>query len=297
MAKGMRVKEMGATINLGQYSSLHVTIGEESEFAGLDIAKGQKYLKAIAASVGGTLNLPDLPEKKKATKATKVQQEPQMTGERLFCFSGSGEINYDHSSHTYFNNQGVKYRSVTQLVAEFYPFDAEGKIAQAYMDFAASFGNLIHTAIQNSVIGKKPKKTLVTGVVDDVLEAMGDYGKAVVEQPLSYPEQELAGRFDIYTRGEKNVLWDVKTNSDLYSKANCKLPDQLREEFGKYWNVDTIYGEHCLQLNIYAWIIEHTTEEKVDEIKIIHVPDKFNEIIDVPKVDISKIFDAYSRNR
>lgn len=292
--KGMRVKEMGATINLGNYSSLHVTIGEESEFSGLDIAKGQKYLKAIAESVNGMLNLPDHPEKKVKTKAPVVEK-PTIMGERLFGFNGSGEIYYDHKNHAYTSAEGTRYCSVTQMLSEFYPFS--GDIAKEYMDFAAAYGNLIHTAIQNAVIGKAPKKKLVKEITDEALKAMGKFERGVVEQPIIYPEHEVAGRFDILTFAEKNTLWDVKTNSDLYASATCTLPEPLKQEFGKYWKVDSIYGEHCLQLNLYAYIIEHTTDVVVDNINIIHVPDGFKEIVHVPKVDVSAIFQAYGAIR
>lgn len=295
MAKGMRVKEVGATINLGEFSSLRVTIGEESEFAGLDIGKAQKYLQKIAEKVDGVLNLPTADQKMSKTAVERAKDSNNKVGKtvRTFC---DGRVQYDHETHSYASDKGEPYTSVTQFLSKFYPFNADGVIAQEYMDFAASYGNLIHTAIQNAVIGKAPKKSIVKPIVDAVLKDMSkyEYTKAEVEQILEYPEQKLAGRFDIITYkddGKKNIeLWDVKTNSNLYAKSDCKLPDEFKKQLAEWWNPETIYGEHCLQLNLYAHILEKAYGKNVVGIHIISVPDGYNEIVDVEKKDISGIF-------
>lgn len=292
--KTHRIKEVGATINLGNYSSLHVTVGEASEFAGLEFGRAVDYLKNIASEVDGVLNLPEKLKSKK--KVAEKSEEPK--GEKIYSFAGGPTIWYDHESHTYTSETGVPYVSVTQLLESFYPFEAADKISKEYMDFAASYGNLVHTAIQNAVIGKPPKKQMVAGVIEDVLKAMGPFNQRFVEQLIALPEQEVAGRFDILTKDEgKATLWDVKTNSSLYMETKCTLPDVLKEKYSKSWGVDTIYGEHCFQLNLYAYIIEKTTDWVIDEIKIIHVPDNFEGIIDVPKVDVSDILSYYGSIR
>lgn len=298
--RGMRIKDVGATINLGNYSSLHITIGEESEFAGLDLGRAETYLRKIAKSVDGILNLPEKEEKPQEEKPKQRTAHPTTGGVAMKDYAGNLVI-YDNNNHAYYNANYNRYDSVTQVVGEFYPFNSEGVIAQEYMDFAANFGNLIHSSIQNALIGKPPKKTLVKKVVDKTLKAMDfDAGKDVVsvEQLVIDHSNELAGRFDILTtRDDRTTLWDVKTNSNLYAKAECVLPDGLKQEFGEYWNTDTVYGEHCLQLNIYADILERVYGKKIDEIKIIHIPDDFQEIVDVPKIDISKIYWAYNSRR
>lgn len=293
--KDMRIKEVGATINLGNYSSLHITLGEESEFAGLDLGRAQKYLKRIAKASGGTLNLPDAEPKKKAKKKTPPDTP---TGEKLYSFKTDVPIYYNHATHTYTDEKGVIYDSVTQVLSTFYPFNANGVIKQEYMDFAASFGNLIHTTIQNSVLGLIPKKELVGDIARKALEAMGDYDEAFSERAIALPKQEIAGRFDIVTRKDDTyTLWDVKTNSELFAKVDCTLPKKLKEYFSEFWATDTTFGEHCLQLNLYAYIIEQTTDITIDSLKIIYVPDSFSEIVDVPKVDITPFLQAYGETR
>lgn len=289
---GMRVKDVGATINLGNYSSLHVTIGEEQEYAGLDIGRAEKYLRKIAESVDGVLNLPDSKKgKDKTDKATSSS-----SGVKMQDVAGS-PVFYDNNAHAYFNDKHVRYNSVTQLVGSYYPFNADGVIAQEYMDFAANFGNLIHTSVQNALIGKAPKKKLIKHIVEQTLEAMGhepDSG-VKVEQILVDHTNRLAGRFDILTtENGKNILWDVKTNSNLYAKANCNMPPHLKGHFSQRWNPDTVFGEHCLQLNIYADILERVYGIRVDAIKIIHIPDEFSEIVDVPQTDVSQVFLDYN---
>lgn len=300
MTKKMRIKDIGATINLGNYSSLHVTIGEPSEFAGLSFDAATTYLRNIAEKVGGVLNLPENLAKKTATtqKEQKVQETAPVLGEKVYCFGNTTPIWYDHASHTYTNEKGVAYESVTQLLSTYYPFNSDGKIKQEYMDFAASFGNLVHTAIQNAVIGRPPKKEIVAKIVEDVLASMGEYDEAFVERTIALPEQEVAGRFDILTRKEdKYTLWDVKTNTDLTLKVDCLLPEALVKKYSDFWAVDTTYGEHCLQLNLYAYIIEATTDIKIDDIKIIHVPDSFERIWPVPRADVSDLLSAYGSIR
>lgn len=294
--KKMRIKEVGATINLGNYSSLHVTIGESQEYAGLDIGRAEDYLRKVAESVEGTLNLPE--KKEKTVPKAKDKTEILPVGEKVFSFGGTDFAFYDHASHQYTSKDGVPYVSVTQMLSDFYPFNAKKAIKQEYMDFAASYGNMIHTAIQNAVVGMPPTKTFPASVAKSVLAQMGDFDKAFVEHAVLLPDQEIAGRFDILTEKDgKYTLWDVKTNTEIFAPSDCTLPQSLQLEFGKHWNVGTIYGEHCLQLNVYAYILEHTTDITIDEIKIIHVPDDFKEILPVPKIDISPIFQAFGAIR
>lgn len=300
MTKKMRIKDIGATINLGNYSSLHVTIGEPSEFTGLSFDAATTYLRNIAEKVGGVLNLPENLAKKNTTtkKSQKTQDVTPVLGKKIYCFGNTTPIWYDHASHTYTDERGIAYESVTQLLNTYYPFNLDGKIKQEYMDFAASFGNLVHTAIQNAVIGRPPKKELVSKIVEDALAAMGEYDEAFVECTIALPEQEIAGRFDILTcKEDKYTLWDVKTNTDLTLKVDCSLPEPLVKKYSDFWTVDTTYGEHCLQLNLYAHIIEATTNIKINDIKIIHVPDSFSQILPVPRVDVSDLLSAYGSIR
>lgn len=295
MTKQMRIKDVGATINLGNYSSLHVTIGESSEFAGLKLDQATAYLKTIAEKVGGVLNLPE----GVAKKQPKQQKESNPTidnAEKAYAFGGTIPILYDHATHTYMSEEGVKYDSVTQLLGTYYQQNAV--IAQEYMDFAACYGNLVHTAIQNAVIGKPPKKDLVKGIVKDTLKAMGHFDDAYVERFIALPEAEVAGRFDILTvaNGEY-TLWDVKTNSDIFAKSHCGLPEEIKKDFDTLWNLDTLFGEHCLQLNLYAYIIEKTTDIKISKLRIIHVPNGFKDIYTVAKTDVSKVLSAYLETR
>lgn len=287
--KGMRIKDVGATINLGNYSSLHITIGEETEFAGLDLGRAETYLRKIAKSVDGVLNLPEK-EDKPTEERTPLPEVQDIDGNKM---------HYDHETHAYSGENGVEYRSVTTMLSEFYPMNPA--ISQEYLDFAAAYGNMVHTAIQNAVIGKPPKKEMVKDTVEKVLAKMDKFDHAVVEQFIQLPNEEIAGRFDIlaYCDAEETeaILYDVKTNTDLYAKRECGLPPSLQRLFENDWNVETVYGEHCLQLNIYAYILEKVYGKKIKAIKIIHVPDGFKEIVDVPKVDITPIFQAYGAIR
>lgn len=286
--KEMRIKDVGATINLGNYSSLHVTIGESSEYAGLELQRATDYLKAIAAQVGGVLNLPDTA--KKVEKKTEQKEVPQTPlGKKIMAFGSALPVWYDHESHTYTDENGKSLMSVTQFVGQYYPFN--DSIAAEYMDFAAAYGNLIHTAIQNAVIGKPPKKGLIKEIVDEAMAAIGKTDEQYVESLIVSPEDGLAGRFDILTRLQNvTTLWDVKTNSDIFLKTpNCTLPPVAVEYLQDYWNPYCIFGEHSLQLNLYAYMIEKTTARKIDDIKIIHVPDGFNRVYPVQRVDVEKL--------
>lgn len=283
--KEMRIKEVGATINLGNFSTLHVTVGESHEYAGLELQRTTSYLKDIAEKVGGILNLPE-----GMVDSKKVKKVATPKGEQGFSFGTSTPIWYDNSEHTYTDDKGEQYISVTQFLSNFYPQNA--KIAKEYMDFASNFGNLVHTAIQNSIIGKTPKKALVANIVEETKKAIGDYDEGFVEQLIALPEEHLAGRFDILTRvGNERTLWDVKTNSDLFMEVKNTFSQEVKDYLSEYWNPNTIYGEHCLQLNLYAYIIEQTTGQKIDNIRIIHVPDNFNTVYSVPKIDVGKLLE------
>lgn len=289
----MRIKDVGATINLGDYSSLHITIGEEYEFAGLDLGRAETYLRNIAKSVNGVLNLPEKAEPKdNSPQEDKTLQYPKKDLANKLIY-------YDDATHKYAGQNGTEYHSVTTMLKAFYPLSPY--IKKAYLDYASAFGNLVHTAIQNAVIGQAPKKSLTLDVVSDTLTALGEYHRAEVEQIIQYPAQEIAGRFDILLYPSEDdthcVLYDVKTNSDLYASRACSLPDSLKSAYGQFWNPETVYGEHCLQLNIYAYILEHEYGKIVDKIYIIHIPDSFEKVVPVPKKDVSQIFQAYSALR
>lgn len=288
--KGMRVKDVGATINLGNYSSLHITIGEESEFAGLDLGRAETYLRNIAKSVDGVLNLPEKDDSP-TPQATALEHPQKDLAGRL--------VYYDHATHSYAGQNGVEYHSVTTMLGDFYP--TSPYIKPQYMDFAAAFGNLIHAAIQNAVIGYPPKKGLTKAIVDQAVASIGKYDHAVVEQIIQLPAQEIAGRFDILTYADSEEvhasLYDVKTNTALYADRQCTLPPDLQNVLAEYWNPATVYGEHCLQLNIYAFILEKVYGKIIDHIKIIYVPDDYKDTIEIPKIDVSAIFQAYGSIR
>lgn len=283
--KEMRIKEVGATINLGNFSTLHVTVGESHEYAGLELQRTTSYLKDIAEKVGGILNLPE-----GMIDSKKVRKLSEKRGVQNYAFGTDIPVWYNHDTHTYTDENGDELTSVTQFLSTMYPQNA--KIAKEYMDFASNFGNLVHTAIQNAVIGKAPKKELIKGVVEDSMKAIGDFDEGFVEQLIVLPSEHLAGRFDILTRkGNERTLWDVKTNSDLFMEVKNTMPQTVRDFLEEYWNPNTIYGEHCLQLNLYAYIVEQTTGQTIDYINIIHVPDGFNRIYSVPKIDVEKFLE------
>lgn len=282
--KEMRIKEVGATINLGNYSTLHVTVGESTEYAGLELQRTTSYLRDIAEKVGGILNLPD-----KMVDSKKIKKMAEPLGVKGYSFGTDTPIWYDHANHSYTDSEGNELTSVTQFLSTMYPQNA--KIAKEYMDFASNFGNLVHTAIQNAIIGKAPKKELVKQIVDDAIKAIGEYDEGFVEQLIALPEKKLAGRFDILTRqGNLFTLWDVKTNSDLFMEVKSNFSQPIQDFLMEEWNPNTIYGEHCLQLNLYAYIIEKTTGKTIDSIRIIHVPDGFETVYAVPKIDMDKFF-------
>lgn len=278
----MRIKDVGATINLGNYSTLHVTIGESAEYQGLELQRSIDYLREIASQTGGILNLPD--ELAKSKKNKKVAPTAENRGVKNIAFGNAVPVWYEHSTHSYTTDDGMPLTSVTQFLSKFYPMNAN--IAQEYMDFAASFGNLVHTSIQNAAIGKPPKKNMVKGIVNDAMDALGAYQHVFVEQLIVLPEDGLAGRFDILTENEgKNTLWDVKTNSDLFLSVECNLPKPVEEYLLDFWNPQTTYGEHCLQLNLYAYMLGKVGR-LVEDIKILHVPDEFNKVYTVPRIDV-----------
>lgn len=290
--KKMRIKSVGGTINLGSFSSLRVELGEQQEFAGLELDQCVEYLKNIATTVGGTIDIPD--NVASGRKTVKKQQ-----GVLTPAYNG-GKVFFDEASHSYVSQDGVAYESVTRMLDNYYKFDADN-IKHEYMDFAINYGNLIHCAIQNSLIGKQPKSQVLKSIIEKTLDAMhktaGEWTKVDVEEILIDQEHLMAGRFDILTYNDddkKDVkLWDVKTNTDIFRKDNNKLPKALAEEYAQYWGVDTVYGHYCLQLNIYAWILENVYGKNVTDMYIIHIPDEFGRIVPVKKTDITGLIQSY----
>ena len=51
------------------------------------------------------------------------------------------------------------------------------------------------------------------------------------------------------------------------------------------------------RINLYAFMLEKTAGIKISKLKILHVPDDFEQVVEVPLVDVSSILQAYGASR
>lgn len=187
-------------------------------------------------------------------------------------------------SHTYSDEIGREYKSVTRFINQFVPqFDFEQKSKNYAAKYgmnvedvrekwtkknkdSTDFGTRIHTLIENSINKKSvdfgPFSKLVTLITDELVEQFT--GKFVTESVIYDPINLIAGTSDlIVDNGDSFSVVDFKTNKQI--KYTNDFDDKfLLKPISHLPNSE--YFKYSLQLSFYAFFYNNLTGKKIDRL-------------------------------
>lgn len=132
-------------------------------------------------------------------------------------------VEFIEESHTYVNSKGIIIPSVSDLVAHAFP-GTYANIPEEVLRKAADYGTKVHQILEEYDLGNKDRAyELAINGGNNMLNALGDYAQ-LKKKWIIYPKKQeeivdyqerYAGRYD--KLDEQNILWDVKTNSEMYA--------------------------------------------------------------------------------
>ncbi|MEA3430898.1 MAG: PD-(D/E)XK nuclease family protein [Nanoarchaeota archaeon] len=217
-------------------------------------------------------------------------------------------LKFDEKNHKY-THEGVEFISTTQFLEQFkVPFDKErwstyvanrdSKTQQEVLDMwarnakkARAFGTIIHNyadeVIKNksnqldSVHMRKGKLATIMNHVDSAIEMLDLKTIKHSEVMVWNKELRLAGTIDVVKQTQGGIaILDWKTNKEI--KLANRYQNMLHPltEFH-----DCNYNHYLFQLNMYRFLYEHTFNEKVTSLGIIHLSEQGYELIDCPILD------------
>jgi ATP-dependent exoDNAse (exonuclease V) beta subunit len=193
-------------------------------------------------------------------------------------------ITLDPESHTYQDELGTEYTSVTRLINKFVPsFDFEQKsklYASKYgMDVevvreswakknkdSTDFGTKIHSFIETALNTKKVTdneyKKVVKSIVDMLYEGFSGIYKT--EKIISDIKSKVAGTADLIIEDDNTFsIVDFKTNKQI--KYTNDFEDKfLFKPLSHLPNSE--YFKYSLQLSFYAYFYNNITNKHVDRL-------------------------------
>lgn len=208
------------------------------------------------------------------------------------------EITFTEEDHSYIDNAGRRYTSVTTLVHDcFEPFDAvatsermaarDGTDAgnlrdkwKAKAEDACAYGTRVHSYAEALMLGQQTPDPIdkrdrdAFGLVDIAVAGLKRrYDVVDAEMVIFDPLYTVAGTIDLIMRDRANginIFLDWKTNAEIKTQ-----PFGGRRGTGSCCHVpDCNYWHYALQLSIYQFLCEDMEIIKPDSSKraLIHIP-------------------------
>lgn len=226
------------------------------------------------------------------------------------------EVSFNAENHTYTNNLGENYISVTTLLGKYKPpFDKdkaaarvaarEGLTVEEILSYWADLnriaterGTLMHKAVEDFILTREIENSDLEYLcrhIETQLIANSQF-EVKGEELLYNHEYQIAGTADIILENDKYFkIWDLKTNKKINFTNNFNDGKFLFKPVDHLVNCE--YTNYALQLSAYAFLKEQITGKKCVELKIIHSSSSLNlnkEINESPvpylKTDIKNIF-------
>lgn len=215
---------------------------------------------------------------------------------------------FNEVNHTYFNEKGRQYRSITALIKHFVkPFERD-KIAKKYAkkhkkkveDVIEEWKKSSDDAIRKGIAYHKIKEDEINGqptiILDEVelpvFKAEWNQGLKINNslslEPGIYPElivwsdkYGVAGQVDRaeVTKKEYLNIKDYKTSKEI-KKHGFERWDGTKEtmSFPLQNLEDCNFNHYCLQINLYAFLIRQQNRKlKLGKLEIEHIIGDFNE--------------------
>ncbi len=208
-------------------------------------------------------------------------------------------LQFDTSTHQYFDGGGGVYQSVTTWLNKFEPFDADliskvqAKRRGTQQDVIlmewqekADLGTKVHNLVESRLeyIHNNEIFPDGEGLEYDIYKGLNKPEEIYFEQCFLHYTFGLCGMIDIITiKDGVCKVWDIKTTKDLTEKKRAKYKEP-------YQNVPK--GKLSLarlQASMYAKMIEWNGNEISDEVGVIHVEPYNMELLNIyhlPRVEI-----------
>jgi len=221
-----------------------------------------------------------------------------MNNSREVTLKWFGNIKFDEESHTYSDDEGTIYSSVTEYIGEFFPkFDQEGisqriasrdgvsqvEVLKQWED-KARFGTDIHNRIEELLSNPftLPSEEELTEEHFSVRQALSVVRgiKVLHNVKAIYPEvrifnkdYKLAGTIDLLmiTHDNEIVLADWKTSNSIYTANKSHSTHELTKHLN-----DNNYTKYSLQLNTYSYLLPQ--EYKVIASYLVHLKPFYHHI-------------------
>lgn len=218
--------------------------------------------------------------------STQLQVVKSLDGQKIY---------YDPAKHEYYNNEWGKLTGASSIAKMF--TDDTGierakvgtarkagisveRVEEMWRDMgekSREWGSAVHATIGAYLKWKDlhketygdttrliPKNPILSSILKEFLNVVDlDGQELLVEQLVSSKDYNICGRFDLLAMGNKNVLYDFKTNEDLYSEVKLKAPlDRMFD--------NTQLGAYGVQLSAYSMMLRDAGL-KVDKAYIVSI--------------------------
>ena len=207
-----------------------------------------------------------------------------------------GELYFDEETHTYTDDYGTEYSSVTEYISTFFPAFIQEEQAKAFSerlkakgvnktpeqileawDEKRLFGSKIHARIEELLANPThvPKDDVLEGEhlmvrsalrVVRGLKTLHDIRRIYPEVKVFNKDLRLAGTIDLLmiTKDEKIILGDFKTSNSIYKGFKKHETHELTKDLSS-----SNYVKYCLQLNAYEALLP--VDKEVLDSYIIHL--------------------------
>lgn len=205
------------------------------------------------------------------------------------------DITLDEATHTYTDQSGQEYTSVSKVIGQYKePFDREGiaqKVAKrddipveevlAEWDSAAPYGTAVHKQMEGYFLGTGKDFSLIEKYFDTIQRWRNVEAEFYPEAILCHRELKIAGTADLLVqRNGKWSILDWKTNKAIQRQGyrGKKLKGVLSHLD------DCNYVTYSLQLSFYATMLE----EPIHKMNLIHIPRNQETIEAIACLDLRK---------
>ena len=212
------------------------------------------------------------------------------------------ELKYNHKKHRY-TVDGVKYRSVTEVVGSYFPeFDSKA-IAKKLASYPINkqrkqgvrywlkkwklqqeYGSAVHNAIDEVLCGESDGDLSdeVQAAIDFIHIEYSQYEHVIMtsEYKLHSDLYRVAGTCDLLVNYCINDIW----YTDI---IDWKVTKEITKENKYDKNINTLgfpnanYWKYSLQLNMYAYLLSKNGT-RINKLKIVHLVDNIAIAHEVP---------------
>lgn len=208
----------------------------------------------------------------------------------------------NEDTHQYFDRDGREYESVSSFKKRFKePFDSKNAAQfsagkgeyinmtpseveiywKQYGQERADVGTRIHNAVERylKTLSILPEDEDLTPTILSIAKEYSTYYRILPEQIVYNTEFMIAGTIDLplITTSHKHSVTDIDDLKTYLDGIRQKSYNKRGEPTNKYMLgplshlQDSKYNELCVQLSLYAWMVEEKTGRKIGQLRGRHI--------------------------